>query len=205
MKLYFMKGACSMVPHTALEWIGQPYESQQVTLPETKTPEYLALNPQGAVPLLIDGEMKLSQNVAIIFYLDELHPEAHLFGTGDSKARADAMRWLMFLNADLHKAFAPLFHLPAYAEANETIKTPMVEYARESILKMLSQANDQLAGKEYLTGELTIADVYLYVELRWCKGIRLDFSHLTNLVAFFDRIPQNAGVKAVLAKEGLSA
>ncbi len=71
MKLYYMAGACSLVPHTALEWSGVAYDAQAMKLADTKTPEYLALNPQGAVPLLVDGEFVLPQNVAILSYLDE--------------------------------------------------------------------------------------------------------------------------------------
>ncbi len=47
MKLYYMAGACSLVPHTALEWTGVAYDAEAMKLADTKTPEYLALNPQG--------------------------------------------------------------------------------------------------------------------------------------------------------------
>ena len=70
MKLFYLPGACSMVPHTALQWIGQPYEAKAVTHAQIKEPAYLAMNPQGAVPLLVDGDLVLSQNVAILAYLD---------------------------------------------------------------------------------------------------------------------------------------
>lgn len=65
MKLYYLPGACSLVPHIALEWIGKPYEAEAVSREKIKSAEYLALNPQGAVPLLIDGDLALSQNAAI--------------------------------------------------------------------------------------------------------------------------------------------
>lgn len=90
MKLYYMPGACSMTPHTALEWIGQPYEAQSVDRREIKSPEYLKLNPQGAVPLLVDGDLALSQNAAILAYLDARFPQVRLFGSDDLKGKARA-------------------------------------------------------------------------------------------------------------------
>lgn len=204
MKLYYIAGACSMVPHTALEWVGKPYETQKMTLAETKLPDYLVLNPQGAVPLLVDDELVLSQNVAILLYLDELNPEANLFGSRVAKERAEAFRWLTFFNADLHKAFTPLFHLPAYVE-DEQFKQAMQENARSSILRMLAQANTHLDNHRYFGADISVADVYLYVILRWCNSIGLDYSQLNNLPDFYQRIGENEGVQAVIAQEGLKA
>ena len=92
MKLFYLPGACSMVPHTALQWIGQPYEAKAVTHAQTKKPAYLAMNPQGAVPLLVDGDLVLSQNVAILAYLDARFPEARLFGSDTIEGKARAWR-----------------------------------------------------------------------------------------------------------------
>lgn len=84
MKLYVMAGACSMVPHTALEWSGADYHIELVSLADTKTDSYLAMNPQGAVPLLVENKQEddfiLSQNVAILEYVDSLYPNAGIFG-----------------------------------------------------------------------------------------------------------------------------
>ncbi len=202
MKLYYMAGACSLVPHTALEWTGVAYDAEAMKLADTKTPEYLALNPQGAVPLLVDGEFVLPQNVAILSYLDEKFPNANLFGSRTAEGRAMAMRWLTFLNGDVHKAFSPLFHLPAYVQ-DDKFKADMQAHAKSEILRMLAQANTRLETQEYLAENISVADVYLYVLLRWCKGLKIDYSELANLEPFYQRIGENAGVKAVLAQEGL--
>ena len=64
MKLYYLKGACSLVPHVALAWIGKPYEAIETSYELIKSPDYLALNPLGLVPLLVDDDFVLSQNIA---------------------------------------------------------------------------------------------------------------------------------------------
>lgn len=202
MKLYYMPGACSMTPHTALEWIGQPYEAQSVNRREIKSPEYLKLNPQGAVPLLVDGDLVLSQNAAILAYLDARFPQARLFGSDDLKGKARAWRWLAFLNADVHKAFSPLFHLPDYVH-NEAVKTAMQSAARDNIRHLLAQADAQLAAQPYLGDDVSVADVYLYVLLRWCRSLQLDLADLPQLAPFYVRLGENAGVRSVITRENL--
>src|SRR5690554_7567177 len=103
-----MPGACPLATHITLEWIGQPYEIQAVPREDLKKPEFLALNPVGSVPVLTDGDLVLTQSLAILEYLAEKHPEAGLMPQ-EIGARADTRRWLAFVNADLHKAFSLVF------------------------------------------------------------------------------------------------
>ncbi|MDU8923360.1 glutathione S-transferase family protein [Pasteurellaceae bacterium LIM206] len=203
MKLYYLPGACSTVPHVALEWIDEPYEAVAVDHAKIKSAEYLALNPQGTVPLLEDGDFVLSQNVAILTYLDSLYPDKKLFGSKTVQDKAKAMQWLAFFNADLHKAFVQLFRLPAYAEGNEQLTNAVRTAAAENILRLLTIANEHLAHHIYFGEQISVADVYLYVELRWCKALGLNYSHLTNLEPFYQRIGADVGVKTVLVKQGL--
>ena len=106
MKLYYIPGACSLAPHIVMEWIGKPYELQAVTKETVKSPEFLKLNPAGAVPALTEGDWALTQNTAILEYLVEQAPTAGLLGDGSSRSRAEVRRWLAFLNADVHKTFS---------------------------------------------------------------------------------------------------
>ena len=203
MKLFYLPGACSMVPHTALQWIGQPYEAEAVTHAQTKEPAYLAMNPQGAVPLLVDGDLVLSQNVAILAYLDARFPEARLFGSDTIEGKARAWRWLAFLNADVHKAFGQLFRTPPWAE-DETVKNAMQQAARAQIAGMLKQADNQLANHAWLGGEeISVADIYLYVILRWANGLSVDLSQMNHLNEFQKRVAADPGVREICAQEGL--
>ena len=101
--LYFAPGASSMAPHIALHEIGVPFESRPVSLArkETRTPAYLALNPEGKVPtLLIDGR-PLTEVAAIVVYLSKRFPEAGLLPEGDIEAEAQAISWMSFLAATI--------------------------------------------------------------------------------------------------------
>ena len=114
MKLYTKPGACSLADHIALRWIGRPFEVQVMDAAGMKTPEYLKLNPAGAVPVLeVDG-WALTQNAAILNFLADTFPESGLGGDGTPRSLAEINRWLAFLNADVHPAFHPIFGSTRY-------------------------------------------------------------------------------------------
>ncbi|WP_439236459.1 glutathione S-transferase N-terminal domain-containing protein [Lonepinella koalarum] len=65
LKLYYLQGACPLVPHVALHWTKADFEAVRLERGEQKSPAFLVLNPQGTVPLLTNGDWTLSQNIAI--------------------------------------------------------------------------------------------------------------------------------------------
>ena len=207
MKLYGLIGACSFVPHVALEWVKahshENYEFEAVSREFIKSSEFLALNPRGAVPLLVDGDLVLSQNQAILHYLDERFPEAKLFGSKTMRDKAKASRWLAFFNSDVHKSFVPLFRLPSYAEGNEALSKTIRQQAAEQVLEQLAVANTHLESHIFFGEASSVADVYLYIMLNWCRLLGLDFSHLTQLSPFLQRVEADSGVNAVRLAEGL--
>lgn len=203
MKLYYLPGSCSFVPHVALEWCGKPYEAEAVTREKIKSPDYLALNPQGSVPLLVEGDFALSQNTAILFYLDQLHPEAKLFGSTTPQDRAKAMRWLAFFNSDVHKVFTPFFRPLPYAQDNEALLNSIRQNAAETLLGYLEIANTHLEQHAFFGENICVADAYLYIMLCWCQKIGVDFSHLSRLKPFMQRVEANKGVDSVREQEGL--
>ena len=76
LKLYYAPGSCPFVPHAALELAGADFEPVLVKLHKGKqrTPEFLALNPRGQVPVLVDDGVAITQIVAICLHLDARFP-----------------------------------------------------------------------------------------------------------------------------------
>src|ERR1044072_5816129 len=109
MKLYFFPGSLPLADPTALRWSWAKYEAIKLDRAATKSPEFLKLNPSGAVPVLVDGDFVLTQNVAILQYVAELYPYPRLSGAGTPRGRAEVARWLGLLNSDMHPAFKPIF------------------------------------------------------------------------------------------------
>ncbi|QIK95404.1 hypothetical protein G7076_01905 [Sphingomonas sp. HDW15A] len=79
-RLYYSPGACSLAPHIILEELGEPFVTTRVTirLQQHETPEFLALNPQGRVPVLEDDQFVLTEAPAILLYLARKAPSGVL-------------------------------------------------------------------------------------------------------------------------------
>ncbi len=203
MKLYSKPGACSTADHIALQWTGQPFEVEVVTTQQIKEPAYLALNPAGSVPLVVDGDFVLPQNAAIMGYIADSYPEAGLAGDGSPRQRAEATRWLAFCNSDLHPAFLPLFAPGLFmsgAENYDTVKA----LAAKRVRKHFETADKRLGETgEWLAGFRSFADPYLYVTMGWAKKLGIDLTGLDHLAAFHQRMSADPGVQAALKAEGL--
>lgn len=202
MKLYYLAGACPLVTHIALEWIGQPYEAVSVSREALKEPAFLALNPLGATPVLQNGDFVLTQSSAILEYLAELHPEANLIGK-TIEERAEVRRWLAFLNADIHRNFGVIFGVARYAQSEEA-QNEVKAHTSQLVLKQFAHINQHLNGREYLGAQRSVADAYLYVVLRWAARLGLDLSHLTNLSRLSQKLDQDPAVQAALKAQGLA-
>ena len=200
MKLYYSQGACSLSDHIVLEWIGKPFETQRVSHAEMKQPDYLRLNPAGAVPVLDDGGYILTQNAAILGYLADLNPELKLGGDGTPRGRAEVTRWLAFINADVHPSFHPLFGSTAYLEDSGAIEKTHAA-ARKKLRGLFERADRQLEGREGLAGARSIADPYLFVTTRWARNLGVDLAGFDHLEAFMQRMEADPGVRRALATE----
>ena len=203
MKLYSKPGACSSADHIALQWTGQPFEVQVLSAAEMKEPAFLAINPSGAVPAIVDGDFGLTQNAAILGYIADTYPEAGLGGDGSKRQRAEATRWLAFCNSDLHPAYRPLFG-PARFIADETLFEAVKDAARKNLRSLYERAEQQLEAREWLAGFRSYADPYFYITLRWAEGLGVDLSGLPNIAAYRRRMEADAGVQAALKAEGLA-
>lgn len=203
MKLYSSPGACSTANHIALQWTGGEFEVEIVPRERRQSPEYLALNPSGAVPTLRDGDFILTQNAAILGYIADTWPEARLAGDGSVRQRAEANRWLAFVNSDVHPAFKPIF-VPARYHGDDTQHDAMKTQCRKLVRQLFEHANQQLKGRQWLAGFRSYADPYLFITLRWAAKTDIDLDGLEHLVAFKARMEADPGVQAAFRAEGLA-
>jgi glutathione S-transferase len=202
MKLYYLPGACSLADHIVLEWVGATYEAEAVPRDRLTSPEYLKVNPTGQVPALQDDDgWLLTENVAILAYLADRFPEAGLAGEGP-RGRAEVLRWLAYLNSDVHQAFKPLFN-PARFVADEAAHAELQANARTRLRGMFERLDARLADRDWLAGTRSIADPYLFVVQRWARGKGVDLSGLDHLERFAQRMREDAGVRAAMKAEGL--
>src|ERR1700758_579752 len=103
-KLFYYPSNASMAPHIVLEEIGQPFELMLVDRKqnEHKSVDYLRLNPNGLIPVLVDGDLVLYETAAICLHLGDRHPKSGLvpaeLGSGP---RAHLYKWLIHLTNTL--------------------------------------------------------------------------------------------------------
>ncbi len=202
MKLYGLPGACSLVDHIALQWVGKPFEYIAVGRDALKQAPFLAVSPMGAVPAIDDAGFTLTQNCAILEYLAEKNPEAKLLGGESLKARSEARRWLAFCNSDIHKTYSMIFGA-ARLVSEAAGQSELSKNASQRVREMYAIVDKHLAGRDWLSEGRSVADAYLYVTLRWANAKKIDISDMPNLQAHYNRMSADASVQAALAAEGL--
>lgn len=203
MKLYSKPGACSTADHIALQWTGGAFEVEIVDKDAIKAPAFLAINPAGAVPAVVDGDFVLTQNAAIMGYIADNFPHAQLAGDGSAQQRAEAARWLAFCNSDVHPAFLPIF-APGKFHPDPAQADTLRQHARERLRALYATADQRLADRQWLAGFRSYADPYLYITLRWADAVKVDLSSYAHLAAFKQRMEADSGVQAALKAEGLA-
>jgi glutathione S-transferase len=188
-----------------LEWIGKPYEAEQV---DFNDPAFLELNPAGAVPVLDTGEgWTLTQVGAVLQYLARRFPEADLSVGGSLREEAELERWSSFFTGDLHPAFSPLFVPQRYTTAEDESALDAVKAAAiELVCKRYDLLENHLDGNNHiLGGKRTILDAYAFPMLRWGNKMLPDgLNSYPNLRRFHDTLAIDPTVQRVLKDEGLA-
>lgn len=160
-----------------------------------RTPEFLAINPNGKVPALVDGDLKLWESNAILVYLASKHPESGLLPT-DLVARADVERWLFweashFVHAVSKVAFNRLVRPMLGLEPDQkVIQLGLSEFARFG--KVLDA---QLAGRDFVCGPLTIADFALGASAELIAPAEIPLDGLDHIQPWLDRLRTVPGWK----------
>lgn len=203
MKLYYMAGACPLAAHIVLEWTGARYDSEKLSHDDLKKEAYLRINPLGAVPALeVDGSV-ITQNAGVLGYLAQAYPDAKLGGDGTPRGDAEVHRWLGFVNSDIHPAFKPLFGSTAYL-GDEAAVEKTKAHARQTLRRLFEIVDGQLKDRDWIAGQRSIADAYLFVVLRWAHAVKIDLSGLAGIARYYARMQKEPGVLKALAAEGLS-
>lgn len=200
MKLYYMRGACSLASYIALNEAGLKFEPVEVNHKTHKTASGEALdelNPKGYVPVLrLDNGEILTENVAVLQYIADRNPASKLAPAAGTMERYRLVEWLAFINSEIHKSFAPLF-APNSSD-------DMKQFARGNITKRLQWLQGALGSKSFLMGEtFTVADSYLYVVLSWLGQVGMDLVQWPGLKRFYDRVKARPHVISALKAEGL--
>ncbi len=194
MKLYLTPGACSLADHIALHEAGLTFDPVRVDLATKRTEDggdYTKINPKGYVPALVldDGQV-LTENIAILSWVADRAPALAPDG---ELGRIRLIELLAFIATELHKPFVRSFFPTSDADK---------EAAEGMIRRRLAFVAERMPGDFLFGDEVSAADAYLYVMLRWARMQGLDLPQ--PLAAFVERMNARPAVRQALQHEGLT-
>jgi glutathione S-transferase len=209
-QLHHYPSTAAMVPHIVLEELGVPYERVHVDrmADAHKQPEYLQLNPNGLLPVLVDGDLVLYETAAITLHLCDRHPQAKLAPSLGTDARSQFYKWLMWLTNTLQATLIVYFYPHRWVDdGNEAGAAEVKRHAQEKVLSQLAQLDAHLAshgGPWFMGADYTALDAYVFTLCRWTRN----FSHgrareLPHLGPYLQRMLARPAVQRVLANEAL--
>lgn len=206
-QLYYFPGNASMAPHMLLEELGIPFELVRVEREKgaLRSPEYLKMNPNGLIPVMVDGDLVLYECAAICLHLVDTHPQAGLAPAVGTPQRAHFYKWLMWLTNSLQPALISYFYPDRYVRDAEVV--PQVkDCAEERVGALIDLLEAELAshGKPWLLGEAYSAlDPYALMLCRWTRNFHRPARTLPALGAYVQRVLARPAVQRMYASEGL--
>lgn len=216
LQLHYYPGTAAMIPHILLEEMQVPYQRVLVdrTVAAHKTPAYLALNPNGLIPVLTQqdsaGDLVLYETAAICLHLCDTYSQAGLAPAVGTAQRAHFYKWLMWMTNTLQPALIIYFYPDRWAQPGDALRAKEVQtIAAQKIGTMLDQLDAELArhGQPWFGGaDFSALDAYAFTLCRWTRNFAAaparDRAHLG---PYLQRVLARPAVQRVMANEGLSA
>jgi len=214
--LHYFPGNASLIVHIVLEELGVPFALEFVDRAQAaqQSAAYLALNPNGLIPVLVDdasqdaagAPLVLYETAAICLHLADSHAEAGLLPPFATRERAHAYKWIAWLSSTLQQSLGLYFYPERWADDDAGAATVRLK-AEAKIGTLLDQLDAELArhGKAWLLGErYGVADAYAFVLCRWTRGFARPARTLPHVRPWLDRMLGRPAVQRAFATEQLA-
>jgi glutathione S-transferase len=180
-KLYGIRQSRAMRSLWALEELGLPYEHVPTNFTtDAKQPSYLAINPNGRIPALVDGDVTLFESMAINLYLAKKYDSKGLY----PKSAADearAIQWSFWGMTETEQALLQVLMNRVFLPAPQRDEA-LALAGEEKLAQPLRVLDGALADKKYLLGDaFTIADLNVASVLAWALFAKTDLSKTPNV------------------------
>jgi glutathione S-transferase len=185
-----------MAAHIGLHEVGAQFEGRAIALSqkEQQTEGFLALNPQGTVPLLLIDGRALTEVAAILFYLARQFPEAKLLPAGDPEAEARVLSWMSFVASALH---------PTISAYNFSTQEKTRQAFTERTRDVFKLADARLGDGPFAVGRYSIADIHLFrLYFRYRHTFTDGPTELPRLEAHYQRVLARPAVRKTFELEG---
>jgi glutathione S-transferase len=208
--LHYHPGNASFTPHVLLEEIGVPFELALVDRAQQahKSAGYLKLNPNGLIPVLVDGDLVLYETAAICLHLADTHPAAQLAPPLGSRQRAQFYKWLVWLTNTMQAYLIHYFYGERLVDAGNAEGVLQVKaHAQARVAGCLEQIDSHLAhtGPWMMGAAHSALDPYTWMLCRWTRGFAVkparEYPHIK---PFLDRLLERPAVQRVIEREKLA-
>ena len=162
-------------------------------------PEYKALHPMGAAPVISDGPLVLGESAAIVEYLIATYGEGKLARKRGQTGFADYLYWFHFANGSLQPVVMQVWFL---SRVDPSDANPLLQSAKARFNLVLSTIDQRLGEAPYLAGaELTAADIMSVFSLTTMRlFMPYDLSPWPNILAYLQRIGARSAYQRAMKK-----
>lgn len=166
--------------------LGLDFEHVTMEMKDSKSPEFLKINPNGKFPAMVDGDLSLFESMAINLYLARKYGQGKLWpATIEDEGRA--YQWSFWGMTEVEKHLLTVV-IDMYMTPPDKKNPKAVEDAKAAVVKPFKVLNDALEGKQFLLGDsFTIADLNLASVMGWAKLAKIDMAGVANVANWLDR------------------
>lgn len=199
---YYAPMSTATITELVLEELAAPCERVRVDLGkgETRSAEYLRLNPNGKVPMLVHDGTPIWESAAITLYLGEIFGVAEGLYPDPGPERGEAMKWVVWSNVTLGDAVGRWLRNTSGWVPAEQHNGKAAEAAKSDVQNCLRILDRALAGKHYLLAGYTLADTHLNSFVDWLRHEKIDFSDYAHLNAWSRRCATRPAYARVMAR-----
>lgn len=201
MKLYYAPKTCAIATHIALEESGAPYEAVKIDFSkgEQNSPEFLAINPKGRVPVLHTDEGTLTETPALLLYVAQTSPEAKLAPGNDPFALAELQAFNSYLCSTVHPYHSHKVRGSRWAD-DEAALGSMKRKVQSNMAMGFDLIERKMFKGPWVMGEnYSVADPYLFTIALWLEGDDVDIARFPKVHDHFKRMQARPAVERVLA------
>lgn len=154
---------------------------------DNRAPDYLALNPMGKVPTLVDGDLVLWESAAILCHVANKAGSA--LWPKDPTALAETLRWLFFCSCHVDPYFTTLV-VERFIKGRRDLPADeaLCANAEQWLARFVPVIEQQLAGREYLTGHFGLGDIALGCTLELSPLVKYDLAPYPHVRAWLERL-----------------
>ena len=186
---YYSPMSTAVITNLVLEELAVPCERVAIDIKKgnTHTPEFLRINPNGKVPVLVHDGTPIWESAAITLYLGEIFGVAKGLYPEPGPERGEAMKWVIWSNVTLGDAFGRFIRNTTDwfpVEQHNAKAAAAAEADTRGCLQILDRA---LSGREYLLAGYTLADAHVNSLVDWLRFMKMDFSEYQHLNAWTAR------------------